>query len=275
MKRIRIVGLCLAAIFAFAAIVASGASAESPPEVGRCLKKAGGKWKNSTCTTAAKPGEEKFEWYPAFVGGVPNPTPNTPKLKYTSENKPEAVIQLESVSGAVIKATSQKATGEVTGPKTNIAQNIVFGGVEFKGFKCTSTNPKGATNEVKVKDLDGLIGLEKKGETAVKDKVANRFVPKEGGKGAIFTEFTCGVIPIIVRGAVLNPVSANKMLGFPKAAVVKFAGAKGKQKPEKFLGSSEKEVLESSIEGGPFEQSDQVLTTLQLNEEKLEISTLE
>jgi len=270
MKRFRIVGLCLAAIFALSAFAAT-ASAETPPEVGRCLKKAGGKWKDGGCKVPSKPAEEKFEWYPAYVGGVPNPEPKLPKLKYTSASKPETIIQLESVSGAVIKATSQSATGEVTGAKTNIAENIDFKGVEFKGFKCTSTKPVGTgEGDVKVNDLNGNLGIEKKGETTAKDKAANRFVPKSG---TTFTEFSCNVIPIIVRGAVLNPITSNAMKGFPTAATVKFTGAKGKQKPAKFVGGPE-ETLESSIEGGPFEKSDQVLTTLQKNEEKLEVSTV-
>jgi hypothetical protein len=273
MKRIRIAGLCLVAVFAFTAM-ATVASAETPPEVGRCLKKAGGPWKDGGCKTPSKPGEEKFEWYPAFIGGVPNENPKPLKLKYTSENKPETIIQLESVSGSVITAKTQKATGEVTGAKTNIAQNIDFGGVEFKGFKCKSTNPPGSgEGDVKVKDLNGNIGIEKKGETTAKDKAANRFVPKEGGAGAIFVEFSCSVIPVKVRGAVLNPLTSNAMKGFPTPVTVKFTGANGKQKPEKFVGGP-KETLESSIEGGPYEQSDQVLTTLQKNEEKLEVSTV-
>jgi hypothetical protein len=271
MKRIRIVGLCLTAIFAFTALMATGASAETPPEVGRCLKLAGGKWKDGGCKTPSKPGEEKFEWYPAYVGGVPNTERGTPKLKYTSASKPETIIQLESVSGAVIKATSQSATGKVTGEKTNIAQNIDFKGVEFKGFKCTSTKPVGSgEGDVKVNELNGNLGIEKKGETTAKDKAANRFVPKTG---TTFTEFSCNVIPIIVRGAVLNPITSNAMKGFPTPVTVKFTGAKGKQKPSKFVGGPE-ETLESSIEGGPFEKSDQVLTTLQKNEEKLEVSTV-
>jgi hypothetical protein len=273
MKRIRIVGLCLAAIFALTALMATSASAETPPEVGRCLKLAGGKWKDGGCKTKAVPGEEKFEWYPAYIGGVPNtePTGKAIKGKYTSVNKPETVIQLESVSGSVITAKSQKATGEVTGAKTNIAEKIVFGGVEFKGFKCKSTNPAATKEgEVKVKDLNGFMGIYKKGETTAKDKGANRFVPKEGGAGATFVEFSCSVIPVKVRGAVLNPVTVNAM---KLTATVKFTGAKGKQKPDRFVGG-EKETLESSIEGGPFEQSDQVLTTQQKNEEKLEISTV-
>ena len=272
LKRIRIVGVCLAAIFALVAVVATGASAEEPPEVGRCLKLAGGKFKDGGCKTPSKAGEEKFEWYPAFIGGVLNETPSKPKLKYTSASKPETVIQLETTGGAVIKATAQSAIGEWTGEKKNIAEKVVFTGVEFKGFKCKSTNPA-ATNEgeVKVKDLDGNIGIYKKGETKAKDMVANRLVPKDGS--GIFTEFKCSIIPVVVRGAVLYPITANAMKCFPTPLTVKFTGSKGKQIPDRFVGGT-KETLESSIEGGPFEQSDQVLTILQKCEEKLEVSTV-
>src|SRR5436190_18403361 len=273
LKRIRIVGVCLAAIFALVAVVVTGASAEEPPEVGRCLKLAGGKFKDGGCKVNAVPGEEKFEWYPAYIGGVLNEAPSKPKLKYTFESKPETIIQLETVGGSVIKATAASATGEWTGEKKNIAQNVAFKGVEFKGFKCKSTNPA-ATNEgeVKVKDLDGNIGIYKKGETKAKDKVANRLVPKDGS--GIFTEFKCAVIPVVVRGAVLYPITANAMKCAPSSPqTVKFTGSKGKQKPDRFVGG-EKETLESSIEGGPFEASDQVLTLLQKCEEKQEVSTV-
>ena len=271
MKRFRIVGLCLAAIFALSAFAAT-ASAETPPEVGRCLKKAGGKWKDGGCKTPSKAGEEKFEWYPAFIGGVLNTNPSTPKLKYTSASEPETIIQLETTGGAVIKAKAQSAIGEWTGEKKNIAEKVVFTGVEFKGFKCKSTNPP-ATNEgeVRVKDLNGNIAVYKKGETKAKDKVANRLVPKDGS--GIFTEFKCSIIPVVVRGAILNPITVNAMKCFPAPMTVKYTGAKGKQKPDRFVGG-EKETLESSIEGGPFEASDQVLTTGQQCEEKLEVSTV-
>ena len=83
----------------------------------------------------------------------------------------------------------------------------------------------------------------------------------------------CSIIPVVVRGAVLYPITANAMKGFPTPVTVKYTGSNGKQKPDRFVGG-EKETLESSIEGGPFEASDQVLTLLQKCEEKLEVSTV-
>jgi len=127
MKRVRIVGLCLAAMFAFA-LVATSASAETPPEVGRCIKKAGGKFRTSGCTILAKEAsEQKFEWYPAFIGGVLNEEPSKPKLKYTSKSKEGAAIQLESTSGAVIKATVSQPPANSPARKRHCPEHRLHG----------------------------------------------------------------------------------------------------------------------------------------------------
>jgi hypothetical protein len=278
MRRIRIVGLCLVAVFAIGAVSATGASAfGEPPEVGRCIKKAGGDWKDGGCKTPAKAGEEKFEWYPGFKANKHGEEKLIVKNKFTSKSKPETSIQLETTGAgnpgkvkSVVKCKGQTSNGEVTGPKTNVATNVVFTGCESSGLKCKSSKGGEVEGEIKVNNLSGNIALEKKGETQAKDKVANRFVPTGGGH---FVDFACGGIAVEVRGAVLNNVVANAM---KLTATVKFVAKGGKQKPEKFLGG-EKEVLESKFSNvpGEFEQSGQTLTTIQTNEEKLEINTLE
>jgi hypothetical protein len=273
MRRIRIIGACLVAALALSAIMAASASAfGEPPEIGRCLKHAGGKWKSGSCKVPAVPGEEKYEWYPAFKAAENGETKLAEKLKFTSVNKPETLIQLETVEGEGIGCKGQTASGEVTGPKTVKAKNIAFTECAAAGLKCTSTNPvAGKVGEVKVKELNGLLGIEKFGETHAKDKVANLFKPTEG---EIFTEFECGGIPVTVKGEVMNPVTANAM---KLSATVKFIAKNGKQKPEKFATdpSGTKRVLFSSkIVGSGFVQAGQSLTTIQTNEEKLEISTL-
>jgi len=290
MRRMRIAGLCLVAAFALSAVLSAAASAfvREPPEVGRCVKQAGGKWKDGGCKTPSKPGEEKFEWQPAFEPGNAYNEAHPLKLHYTSKSKLETGIQLETTgtgnpgkvkSVVVCKNTTatgagEESEGEVTGPKTNIATNIVFRHCESSGLKCKTTGA--AEGEIKVKDLDGKLGIEKFGETHAKDKVANEFTPKEGH----FTDFACGGIGVEVRGHVLNPVTANAM---KLTATVKFVAKGGKQKPEKFATESGKcpaecPVLESAfsnIPGAPFEQSGQTLTAVQTNQEKLEINTLE
>jgi len=55
MRRIRIVGLCLVAVFALGAFMAS--SALALPEYGKCVSKAEGKYTESNCVTKAKTGQ--------------------------------------------------------------------------------------------------------------------------------------------------------------------------------------------------------------------------
>jgi hypothetical protein len=282
MQRFRIVGLCLVAALALSAVAAAGASAfvREAPEVGRCVKKTGGKWKDGGCKTKAIPGEEKFEWQPAFEPGNKYNEEHPLKLKFKSKFKEETTIQLETTGVAkdnpgkvksVVKCKEQESKGEVTGAKTNVATGVVFKGCESSGLKCKTTGA--AEGEIKVHELEGLLGWEKiSTEGPAKNKVANEFTPTEGAK---FTEFACGGIAVAVKGHVLNPITANKML---IKATVKFVASGGKQKPEKFANTgTEKLVLESDFSniGTEFEQSGQTLTTIQTNEEKLEVNTIE
>lgn len=284
MRRIRIVGLCLVAVFAIGAVTATGASAfGEPPEVGRCIKKAGGDWKNAGCSVPAVAGEEKFEWYPAFKANKHGETKLAEKLDFKSSSKELALIQLETVKEEKIicKGTNgkgkegQTSEGKVTGPKTNIATNIIFRGCEFTEVGvCKNTAEPG---EIKVNDLAGTLGFQTEIGEQKKWKVANLFVPKTGN---IFAEFTCGGAPVVVKsnsealGGVMNPITANAM---KLTATVKFTASKGKQKPEKFAADpvGTKRVLLSNKLGGAFSQAGQTLTTIQKNDEKLEVNTLE
>jgi len=187
MRRIRIVGLCLIAVFATSAIASSSASAfGEPPEVGRCIKLAGGAWKDGGCKVKAVAGEEKFEWYPGFKANKKGEVKLAVKLGFKSKAKEEALIQLETVKEEKIicKGTNgkgkegQTSQGEVTGAKTNVATNIVFRGCEFTEVGvCTNT---GTAGEITVKDLDGTLGFQTETGEQSKWKVANLFKPKVG-----------------------------------------------------------------------------------------------
>jgi hypothetical protein len=82
--------------------------------------------------------------------------------------------------------------------------------------------------------------------------------------------FTCGGFVVSVRGEVLFPVAANKML---TTATVKFTALKGKQKPENFEGGP-KETLECAFGGGPFLQCNQTMTMIQTNSEPVEANSV-
>ena len=277
MKRLRTFGVCLIAMFATSAVATTSALAftEEPPEIGRCLKLTGGRFKDSACKTAAKvTSEKKYEWYPAFGpnGKGEEKTIESSKRFYTAESKEGTAIKLETVKGEGVTCKKQTSDGEYTGPKTNRAYNIVFTGCESAGLPCISTNPKAThLGEILVKELLGVIGIEKVGLTAGADKIANLFTP---ASGEIFTEFECSGLKLVVKGEVMAPIKGNAMI---KTQTVKFTATKGKQKPEKFASdpTGTKRVLyakNSKLE--EFFQAGQNLTTVQTNMETAEASSV-
>jgi hypothetical protein len=285
------VALGLIAVLASAALFAASASAE-PPEYGRCLAHTGGKWKTSGCTAAAKPGEERFEWYPysgPAANGEEKPVVNK---AFTSKSTEGTLIRLEGTgeaNGGVktkVFCKGETSSGEVTGPKTNVASKVVFTGCESSGAKCTTFGA--AEGEVRWNDLEGRLVVEKFGYNREKkvavparNRVANEYTPK-GTES--FTEFQCAVLTVWVKGHVLSPVTANRMLN---ATTVKFTALGGNQKPEHVALSINTETGEETF--GPelsleakfeefrlvaFEESGLTLTTVQTNEEALEINTV-
>jgi len=277
MKRMRIAGACLVAALALSAAGATSALAftEEPPEVGRCLAHPGGRFKEGNCKAAAKvASEQKYEWYPAFGpnGKGEEKTIEPSKRFYTAVSKELTVIKLETVHGEGVTCKKQTSEGEYTGPKTNRAYKIVFTGCESAGIACISTNPK-ATNkgEILVKELDGVIGIEKVGLTAGADKVANLFAPVSG---EVLTEFECGGLKLVVKGEVMVPITANKML---TVQTVKFTATKGIQKPLKFASDptgTKRTLYAKNSKLEEFFQAGQTLTTVQTNLEKAEASSV-
>jgi len=270
MRRIKIVGLCLVAVFAMGAVFAGTASASF--EYGRCLKEGEKKLNNydsAKCTKLASedPGTEaeklkkgSFVWHP----GVP------PKAGFTAKLKPETIATLETKAGTKVTCKALVAAGKYTGLKTVEVNSLVFTGCESGGIKCNTTG-KG-TGEISVKELEGELGIITKGETTVKDKIGNVLWPKGGTptSGAEFVEFNCGGLTVNVKNSVISPVTSNAM---KLIATVKYTAAKGVQKPTKFLGGPNM-FLESSFAKAAYEQSGQSATTLQTNEEKVEVRSL-
>jgi hypothetical protein len=98
-------------------------------------------------------------------------------------------------------------------------------------------------------------------------------------------EFECVGIPVEVRGSVIHPLAANAMQSW---ATEQFTGKAGEQVPESFAflaRASEQrpafvamlapeDVLETSIAARRFEESSLSLTTIQKNEMKIEVSSI-
>jgi len=261
MKRMSLMGLCLAAVIATGAIAVTSAFAADSIEVGRCIKGAAnsGKYGDAGCSKF-NTGEKKYEWSPGAI----NPG-FTSQKKGGEAEPPEAT--LETVGLGHINCKNESGTGEVTGSAGNV-QKVVgkFTGCELNKNKCNSA-AKG-TGEIDTFNLKGHTGIVKKNATTpAKDKMGTVLEPESG---TFLAEFGCvgGLAKIEVKGKVIVEVKPEKMLS---KATLKFSAKSGKQKPEKLEGSSEKEVLFSNLSGGEFEQSGQTLTTIQTNKEKLEL----
>jgi hypothetical protein len=270
MRRIKIAGLCLVAVFAIAATAASTASAAAP-EFGRCKKvtpKALSNYDSAKCIKLASEDtgteEEKlkkgnFQWFPGFGE----------KTNFTSKMKSETIATLETVGGTKITCTGETSNGHyVTGGTNKLVAGITakFTGCETSGFPCNSAGK--SSGQIDTHPLGGTIGFETEVSPPSKNHIAQELHSEEGN----VAEFTCAGLPVVVKGSVLHKITANAM---KLTATEKFTASKGKQKPEHFAGGVAKEhILESNTNGGPFEQAGQTITTILTNEEKVEANTV-
>jgi hypothetical protein len=269
MKRTRIIGLCLVAVCAMFALVASSAMAvENMPEYGKCVANSHGKYSGATCTKLAKAGKEKDEWEP-LATTVPF---TSKKLKNTGN------AVLEAASGQEISCSEQSEKEGEYGPGNKV-KNVIgeFSGCAALGASCNSNGAK--AGDINTFKLDGEPGIVEHVTKEEKNVDGNDLRGEAAPNGsALLAEFDCGPAPIKVKGGVVvraeqkGKLITNKMLN---KVDVEFVSEKpGKQNPEKwtpnFEGTSNtgtrKEItehLESSIANGSYEPSGQSLITEQ------------
>ena len=70
MRHVRMLGLCLVAVFAFAAVAAAG-SASAAPEWGRCVGQKDAKYTEAGCLTAAAESKGKYKGHYEWKAGAP------------------------------------------------------------------------------------------------------------------------------------------------------------------------------------------------------------
>jgi hypothetical protein len=186
MTRIRIIGLCLVAMFAMSAIAASAASAEEfAPERGVCkvAKKGLGEYLNATCTEkGAKGGAKKeFVWVPLA------------KAAAMTSKTGEATLKSFTPEGAELPAvTCKKSKGKGKIGATTSTSIVTFEECSSAGEKCTG-GKKAKAGQIITFELEGTIG--KLGT----EKVGEDIVGK--GPGGLSSEFKCGANEIKTRAA--------------------------------------------------------------------------
>jgi hypothetical protein len=211
-RHLRMVGVCLVAIFAVAAFASS--SAMALPEWGKCEAKAGGKYSDGNCQTKAKKGTGTFEWKKgATLKNIPFSGHNigsggvlSTKLRICGEKEnPSAMIYgqhttrkkceeaggvdslIESVS---IECESESNIGEATGKNGLTKVQVKFTGCKIFGvLPCQNGNE----GEINVNTLKGSLGYINKAEK----KVGVLLEPAK--KHGDFASFTCfGQLSIVV-----------------------------------------------------------------------------
>jgi len=235
--RVRIVGISVVATIGLLAL-APAASAEAP-EFGRCVKvaKGAGSFKNGGCSIALAGGS--YEW-------LPGPGANN-KFTIASTTGTFIVLQ-ETVAGNKVICRAESGTGEYSG--TTAVRDVVlrFTGCETSGGQVESAGQFDGV--VVFNQLEGELGIEKLGETAKMNKIGLDLRPEAPG-GSV-AEMRCGALGFVVRGSVISqPLAANKMA---VSSPLKYREAKGKQKPQTFVGMPP-DFLEVSTAGSAFEQS--------------------
>ncbi len=222
MRHVRMLGLCLVAVLAVAALASSSASAL--PEWGKCEAKAGGKYSDSNCQTKAKKGSGTFE----FIKGK-----NLKNVPFSGENVgsggvltsqlylcsgPESVQEkriphskCEAEGGevtpfleAAIECESEHNTGEASGSKGITNVSVKFRGCKLFGSAPCSNGPE--EGEIQVNPLKGELGYINKAEK----KVGVVLEPKT--KKGEFARFNCaGILSTVVgvgntkEGAAYSP----------------------------------------------------------------------
>jgi hypothetical protein len=254
MRRIRITGLCLVAAFVMSAVASATASA-ALPELGRCVAvsppTAVGEYSSSKCTEASKGGvDPDFNWLPG-----PGAKPGFKGSATTAT--------LEAVNKSKIKCTSTTDEGKWTGPKNAELTSIVFKGCESVTLKAKCNSVGAVVGEIVNNPLEQALGF------ITKPTVVGVDLTPTVADAGILAKFECGGVEIFVTGSVVAPITAINTMS--TASTTKFKGKVGKQEPEHLEGLP-KDTLETHIPLlGTVEQSAEIVTSKNTNEEKLEI----
>lgn len=234
-------------------------NAGSPPEFGRCIKTVGGEFEDPGCTKAAI-GSGSYEWHSAFGGTAP-----LEKRSFSIAIKEGTVSTLETVTKTQMTCEGASSSGEYTGNRT--VGNVVVKFTKCSAFESSCASSGAPAGTIVTRTLEGALGIEEVGGAPVEDAIAEDLFPV-GRSGAI-AEFACSGLPVKISGSLIAPVESNAMkLSLP----IKFKAAKGKQKPEGFVGEPADVLLTKIGAEGPLEQAGESMTVIQTNEEKVEVN---
>jgi len=213
MKRIRIVGMCLVAVFALGAIIASAASAAAP-EYQTCVKaeKVGklyphGEFSDKACSVPSPGGKYS-------VGAWNAGKKVTDKGKGTSPVNRQIYPALKEAV-ADVECTSEKTAGELTGPKTAKTK------AEYKGCKDSEGKNCNTAGEGKGKIHTEQLVTELLAQPGAAEGVGILIHPETG---TVLAHYECeGGLKVTAIGGVIGEVEGGATKGAVKQINFKFA----------------------------------------------------
>jgi hypothetical protein len=260
MKRTFVAGLAPLLVTMASATTPAVARAEAP-EFGRCLRLAGeqaghGGYENGSCTTASPGKTGKFEWYPGAA-----------KAKFATRSKEGTTIAFDSVTRVHVACTGETSTGEYTSPK--LEEHVVF---RFTG--CTTgtvvVSSAGAEpGEVVTNPTECELGVLQKGETPLTDKIGLTCAEETAFMWMKWAGY--GLVEWCLRGWWFFTIPHN---GMKAVTTLHSAESRGVQRWEKFV-EGPPEPLEATFNGGlTWERAALSLTSIQTNEERIEVNSV-
>jgi hypothetical protein len=223
MKRFKVLGLCLVAVFAFTAVAVSSASA-TPPQYFTCLKakvKAKGNYSDKACSTIAgtptgpETGTGKYErgeWNQGKKVTIKGKGTNPKNNAVNPFGKEMKVGEAGQIAGTTT-CSKEKLTGQVTGPKTT-TWFTEYTGCEASGFKCNTVPLK--EGRIKTETLESELVFLDAAKTNVGVLVKGLGAKKGGSGGATgeLASYQCGpkgepLVFVEVYGTVLAETNGN------------------------------------------------------------------
>jgi len=240
----------------------------SPPEFGRCLKKAEktltpGSYDSAKCVkeAAEDPGTEaeklrkgNFEW---IAGVVPGHT------RFTISG---GAVTLQTIEGKTVVCSGQKGEGEysLANSKQIAGVALELEGCTTAGLPCTTVGR--SSGELVFNELAGEVGL----WGASRAKTALKLEPGPAA-GAEFIDFTCEGLEVQMRGkggipgeGVLVPIKNDTMVS---ADILKFNASKGVQKPIVWEGFPAETYIEMNFEHAGWHEAGWTSETTLANDE--------
>ena len=215
MKRIRIVGLCLVAVFAMSAVIAASSASAAFPQFTACAKvvvKESGQWNNKECTipskhvVKAKPVEGSYElesWEHLKKKTLSGKNGVSTLLSYIPES--EAEFWKGGTVVGTVTCKNAKSTGEITGEKTTTT-TVTFAGCTSEGKKCTSLQALEKVGDITTNKLETVMGF----ESGPGSRVITEVRADDGSEGVgNQAEFNCQGTEISTNGTLLGVNTGN------------------------------------------------------------------